>query len=242
MNRQKSIVLFAAIAAVAMTTIGLSGVSASPLMVASLPQSQEGMLMLGHVEYTLFDENGLVKGYNQGDNLVVEDGKDCVANLVFGITPAGGLCGHAGTMQYIAIGNDTSVAVAQANQQLSFSGGTGCASSTVDGEMARKQVTPTITTGASGTAGTIVELQVATPFTFSGNSNATGAGTTIHQSGIFNAPENAVNAATGECSTLGSPDTDWNMFSVQDLNGGSGIAVTDGDSLSVKWTITLGNP
>lgn len=243
MNRQKSIVLFAAIAAVAMTTIGLTGVSASPLMVASLPQSEEGMVMLGHVEYTVFGADGLVKAYNQADNLVVADGKDCVANRVFGITPAAGLCGHSGNgaMTYIAIGNDTSVAVATSEQQLSSSSPGNCASTSVDGEMARKLVTPTIQTGATGSAGTIVTLEVANPFTFSGSSNATGSGTTIHQSGIFNADQVAKNA-NGECTTLGAPDTNWNMFSVQDLNGGSGIAVTDGDSLSVKWTITIGGP
>ena len=39
MNRTKSIALFAGIFAIAMTTYGLSGASASPMAIAAIPQA-----------------------------------------------------------------------------------------------------------------------------------------------------------------------------------------------------------
>lgn len=86
MNRQRSILLFAAIAAVAMTTVGLSGVSATPLMTSSIPANQAGMGMYGHVEYTVMDSANNVIGYMQGDNAVVDQGKDCASEMIFNVT------------------------------------------------------------------------------------------------------------------------------------------------------------
>ena len=97
--------------------------------------------------------------------------------------------------------------------------------------MARKQVTPTFTAATGGT-GTIVVLDTSSdPFDF-GAGNATG---NIQQSGVFNGPE-ATFTANGECATLGNTS----MFSIQNLSALTGISVSDGDSLSVKWTITVG--
>ena len=102
---------------------------------------------------------------------------------------------------------------------------------TVDGEMAGKQVVPSFTPAITGT-GTVVVLDTSSDlFDFSA-SNSTGA---IMQSGIFNGPEGALNA-NGECTTLGTTS----MFAVQDLNLDTGITVSNGDSLPVKWTITVG--
>jgi len=249
MNRQKSIALFAAIAAVAMTAIGLTGVSATTLMVSSVPQSQEGMGMLGHVEYTLMGSDDQVKGYFQSDNIVVDDGKDCVGVRTFGAATAAGACFTDKTFQYIAIGNDTGDGLDGTEQRLDSTGTSICGDSgtgTQEGEMARKLVTPSIITGAVNPAGSVVELEVLNAFTF-GINNAT----TVEQSGIFNGRstddsyalyETGAGATTGQCGTPGVEDSNWNMFAIQDLNSGNGITVTDGDSLSVKWTITIGGP
>jgi len=249
MNRQKNIALFAVIAAIAVTTIGLTSISATPLMIYSVPQSQEGIGMLGHAEYTVTGSDGLVKGYYQLDNIVTTDGKDCVARDVFGTAIGAGSCGTTKDFQYIAIGNLTSADPDGAEQELDATTTVTCADSSNDGEMARKPVVPTITVGATGSAGVVVELEVANPFTFTAN-NAT----TVQQSGIFNgistddgtphAAYDGVGAldGTGQCAAMGAIDTNWNMFSIQDLNDPSGIVVTSGDSLSVKWTITIGGP
>lgn len=231
MNRTKTIALFAGIFAIAMTTYGLSGVSASPMVMASIPQAQDGMGMLGHVEYTVLDSNQNVKQYLQSDNVVVRTGTDCAGEFIFGTTNSA-TCTSTGTAyQYIAIGNATTPDAAATDIELDVDGGTGCATSTVDGEQARKLVTPTQTDNDG--SGTDVVLDVLTDtFKFDAN-NAT----TVTQSAIFN-DNVATTASNGSCSSLGAAGTDWEMFSIQDLSGG-GVVVSDGDSLAVKWTITI---
>ena len=231
MNRLKTIVLFAGIFGIGLGAISLSGISATTLMVSAAPQT-DGFGMLGHVEYKVIDDTGVIKHYSQSDNIVVISGKDCVAQLVFDnqtstVCPLGN-----NVFTHIAIGNHTT-ALAPLNTlaALETTSAGNCATTGVSGEMARKQVSPTFT--AAGGVGTVVILDTSSsPFDF-GVSNSTA---TIKQSGIFNAPEGAIDAITGECTTLGSST----MFSVQELNGDTGIAVSTGDSLSVKWTITVG--
>lgn len=231
MNRLKTIVLFAGIFGIGLGTISLSGVSATSMMVSAAPQTQAGFDMLGHVEYKILDDSGAIKQYLQGDNIVVIGGKDCVARHVFENSTSAVCAAGNNEFQYIAIGNYTSAGTpVNTLSALEVNGGSGCASSTVDGEMARKQVVPSFTPAVTGT-GTIVILDTTSaPFNFgAGNSSA------IMQSGIFNGP-NAAIAGNGACSSLGTAS----MFSVQDLNSDTGILVSSGDSLSVKWTITVG--
>lgn len=230
MNRLKTIVLFAGIFGISLGTISLSGVSATSMMVSAAPQTQAGFDMLGHVEYKVLDDSGAIKQYLQGDNIVVIGGKDCVARHVFE-NSTGTVCpGGNNEFQYIAIGNHTAAGTPVNTLSALGTDGAGCASTSVNGEMARKQVVPSFTAANSGT-GTIVVLDTTSaPFNF-GATNAT----TVMQSGIFNGPEAAVDGS-GQCTTLGTAS----MFSVQDLNSDTGIIVSNGDSLSVKWTITVG--
>ena len=68
MNRKMTVALFAGIFAIAMTTVSLSGASASTMVLASTPQAQSEVSMLGHVEWTVLDENNNIKRYLQSDN------------------------------------------------------------------------------------------------------------------------------------------------------------------------------
>ncbi len=235
MNRLKTIVLFAGIFGIGLGAISLSGISATTLMVSAAPQPQtDGFGMLGHVEYKVIDPTGVIKHYQQGDNIVVISGKDCVAQLVFDnststVCPLGN-----NVFTHIAIGNHTEagVPVNTLSELESQVVDQDCAATADSGEMARKTVTPTFTAAVTGT-GTVVVLDTSSdPFDF-GISNSTA---NIMQSGIFNEPEAAISATTGECTTLGAST----MFSIQDLNTDTGISVSQGDSLSVKWTITVG--
>jgi len=244
MNRQKSIAFFAAIATVSMITIGLSGVSTTPLMLSSIPQTQESVGMLGHVEYVVRDSTGIITAYMQGDNSVVDDGKDCAASLLFGISSSGACDSSISAFNYIGIGNVTGTINAEsAFKTLNSTSGDNladsCSGTGVGGEMARKLVTPTLQTEADeSTSGAVVELDLGSPFKFDA-----GNATTVHQSGIFSealASAKLTEPNGGQCLTSGVPGTAWSMFSIQNLNGGSGIQVTAGDSLSVKWTITIG--
>lgn len=232
MNRLKTIALFAGIFAISLGAVSLSGNSATALMVSAEPQTQTTEFgILGHVEYQVLDSTGTVKQYLQGDNIVTISGKDCVSRMVFENATGGVTCVNQNEFQYIAIGNQTTGGTPANTLAALEVSDAGCADSGTDGEMARKQVTPTFTPAVTGT-GTIVVLDTSSdPFDFS-VSNSTGA---IMQSGIFNGEEGSTNV-NGECLTLGTTS----MFAVQDLNSDTGITVSDGDSLSVKWTITVG--
>ena len=101
--------------------------------------------------------------------------------------------------------------------------------------LSRCNVTASFTPATGGTAETVVELNTDSPFTFDA-SNVTS----VIDSGLFNDNyAGQVAADNGQCDpdTAQDAGTDWNMFSRQLLNG---IDVTAGDSLSVKWTITVG--
>jgi len=116
--------------------------------------------------------------------------------------------------------------------------------STDGGDMARRNVVPTFVTSGTDTIVTLDTSGVGSdgPFTFDAN-NATD----VTDSGLFNGdytlgPDlstHTCTAAEGD-SDAANVDGGWNMFSRQLLNNESGITVTDGDSLSVKWTITVG--
>ena len=246
MNRQKGIAVFAAIAAVAMTTIGLTGVSAESLMISSIPQSQEVVGMLGHVEYTKMNSDGQIIAYLQSDNTVVDDGKDCTSRLLFGTGVDGSNCATGGSptaFNFVAIGNLTSSITSPDSDLTELASiGSLCAESGVnqEGEMARKQVIPEILTiadagGGTGTGSIVVLDTSGSPFEFEANNV-----TTVFQSGIFN--EDVTTATLlGQCQDPpGTAGADWNMFAIQELNVATGIDVTAGDSLSVKWTITIG--
>lgn len=262
MKRTTTIVLFASIFAVAVGTLGLSGNSAA-LMVSAVPQTQEDMGILGHVEYKQFDEFGNIKAYLQNDNIVVVAGKDCAASFLFtdGTTKfaTSDCIDNPTPFTYIGIGNGTilnadlpAVGATNATLQNTAGGTSGKTSNCADdgagigdaagGDMARRNVTAQIT--SAGTT-TIVILDTSfgtsTPFTFTA-ANATD----VTDSGLFNA-DYGDGVATGHtcgAATLSNTDdeagTEWNMFSRQLLNDDSGITVSDGDSLSVKWTITVG--
>ncbi len=227
MKRVTTIALFAGMFAVTVGILGFSGNSATANMISALPQSQDNVGMLGHVEYKVLDELGSIKQYMQNDNIVVQVGKDCVARAVFDVSADPGACPTNAEFQFIAIGNDTGGTID--DTQTTLEAGV-CASSGVGGEMARKLVTPTFTAAGAGT-GTIVTLDLSSePFTF-GESNATA----VIDSGIFNAA--TTQDVNGQCTGLGTTE----MFSIQQLNGPTtGISVSSGDSLSVKWTITVG--
>jgi len=231
MKRVTTIALFAGMFAVTVGILGFSGNSATANMISAIPQSQDNFGMLGHVEYKLFDEFGNIKQYMQNDNIVVQVGKDCVARAVFDNSTNPNACPNNGQFQWIAIGNKTAGDIDDTKTTLE--GGV-CASSGVGGEMARKQVTfgnGLSFTGASAGAGTIVTLDLSQdPFTFSDDNK-----TAVIDSGVFN--RDTSEDSEGQCTNLDTSE----MFSQQQLNGNSvGISVTAGDSLSVKWTITIG--
>jgi len=217
----------------------LRGNSATPLMIAATPQSPEVVGMLGHVEYTLMDDAGIVKAYMQTDNVVTQDGANCSAEAIFG--GSSGTCIAEADFNFIGIGNQTltggTTHLGIANQTLgdATDDGTGtCAAAAVGGDMARRSVTSGITPATGGLSGAVVILNTDTPFSFDESNK-----TTVIDSGVFNANYGTPNDQ-GTCGGSNVAGTNWNMFSRQLLDGETGIAVSAGDSLTVKWTITVG--
>ncbi len=103
------------------------------------------------------------------------------------------------------------------------------------GDMARKNVTATFDTVLGARIITLDTASANDAFTFD-VSNAT----TVTDSGLFNADYQTTENDRTCPGSGGTAGTHWNMFSRQLLDqGNGGITVTDGDSLSVKWTITI---
>ena len=154
---------------------------------------------------------------------------------------------NSAAFTYIGIGNGTltgattHLGVANATLADATDDDTGTCSNTDagvgtvgGGDMARRNVTAT--TNVGGTQRIVTLDTSSQPFTFN-DSNATN----VIDSGLFNADYSTVNPLTHTCDgTVNTAGADWNMFSRQLLNGITGISVSTGDSLSVKWTITVG--
>jgi len=174
--------------------------------------------MIGHVTYELRGADGNIKHYSQSDNVIVDVGTDCAATAIFDTADVAGLCTLGGTgFSFIAIGNTTTANPSSVEDIELDNDGT-------DGEMDRLAASSVGITSADtlGTGADTTVSIVSPAFTF----NTLGpAGTVITQSGLFD-------------SAVGGSD---NMFSVRDIpgQGGTGLAITNADTLSVTWTITL---
>ena len=217
--------------AIAVTAISINTVPSFALATGSI--SPEAGFMMGHVEYVVRDANGNIKAYMQGDNEVVNKGDDCVITYVFGSTNAGGgdnCTATADGFRFIGIGNATLGTVTGTYTGLGASGAQTVAGGSpgAEGIMAIRADSNTV--GSASSDGGTVVIKTENPFTF-GATNAT----TVLGAGLFDA--NCTVGSIGQCTSTYTA----NMFSAQALNGGSGVAVTSGDSLDVTWTITVGN-
>ena len=225
------VALIAAISAVSIGAISMNGFTV-PLAIASSPESGT---MMGHVEYILYDADGNIKSYAQGDNMVVNRGDDCSIAHMFQPTSATGgadVCTNfnpAG-FHFIGIGNGT-ITVDAADTTLLDAGATSVATSSTDGLMAVRWDNNTAAT-ASSNGGTVV-IATESQFTFSTSGAVTNA-TTVTAAGLFDNTCSTQSSTTGICSANSGV---MNMFSAQSIS----VVVSDGDSLSVTWTITVGS-
>jgi len=221
MKRNSTYVLFGAIFAVAASGIlGSNLLSATPLDNVAT-SGHDGMKMYGHVTIAVKAPDGTVKAYRQTDNLITDDGANCVGKLLFG----GGSTGGRGTASAAATGP---VCVGALTAPFNYIG-TGSGTTAADKSQA-KLVTENNANGLTRQIGTITY----TNDTASGASSAvqtiaiaktfsvTGAGGNVAEAGLFN--DTFANAATS------------GMFARQTF---SNIALASGDSLAVTWTISI---
>lgn len=218
MNRNTTYALFGITFAIAAGMIGNNLLVAQPsTLVAENTPTNDGFQMTGHVTTTVSDASGNIKAYRQTDNTVVATGKNCVSKLLFGGSTSRGaagstVCVGANTTPWnvIAVGNGSG-AVTPATADYKLAAEPASNSNGLN----RQTGTITYTNATSGSATALMQA------TFGPLSGLSSGGTQVTESGLFNS---TTVAATG-------------MFAHQGITS---IALNNGDSLTIKWTITIG--
>lgn len=189
---------------------GLMSINAAPI---AKTMGATGAYMSGHVTTVLTDSAGNVKEYRQTDNIIVNNGENCVSKSLFQAGAGSGtgtnVCTGALTNPFdvIEVGtgatkaNGTDVALVTELTSSGFASGV---------------ATTKTWTNSSGTAGnTAASIVLAKTFTNSGTS------VQVAESGLFN---DTIAATNG-------------LFARQNFTA---ITVGNGDSLTVQWTINIG--
>lgn len=145
----------------------------------------ESIRAYGHFTLVVYDEYGVVKQYQQTDNLVVDNGLDCMGDLVFGTT----LCTGEAFFNHIEIGTGVTAPVI-GNTAIETPIG-GCA-----------RVLDATVAGTSATPG---EITATVESTFSGATCAA----TVTEAGVFDALTvgNMIARSTFAGVTVGAADT-----------------------------------
>lgn len=232
MKRTMTIGLLGAILAVAVGFISTNAISATPFfMAASDVSSDESAYMIGHVEYTVRGADGQIKQYVQGDNLIVDRGRDCAAQGIFDPANSGSCTLTADGFKFIAIGNGTHVDDNGQLQLVDSDGTDGCDNDNTTSdtcEMQRKEGVVTIVSNAGSTVVTVTNA--ADPFGFDHGGNH------ANHNGVNNDQIQILESGLFDDATISDPATDENLFSARSVTG---ISVTSADTLAVTWTITL---
>ena len=227
MKKYTSLALIGALVVGMVGFISLDSISATSFGTMKVASDiQETGKMIGHVTYELRGADGNIKQYLQSDNVIVQDGTDCAAAAIFDTDDAICSLGTDG-FAYIAIGNATKASGATADPDDSAldesDGGVAAFGTGGGGEMGRSVLIDADITAATATDQTTVSI-ASEPFVFDAANLDVGPNDTfVTQSGLFD-------SATG-----------GNMFSIRDIPPtATGLQVTEADTLSVTWTITLG--
>ena len=228
MNRNATYALFGVtFALVASGLVGSNLLSAQPsgLVAQDTTPSSDGMKITGHVTTIATDANGNIKAYRQTDNVVVATGKDCVTKLLFGgpstsrgaAVGAGTSCVGALTNPFnvIAVGNRSAV-ISPAATDIRLANEPNGTSNGLNRQAGT--ITYTNSTTVAG-ASSVAVIQT----TFGPLTGLRSGGTQVTESGLFN--------STTPISSTGG------MFAHQGI---SSIALNNGDSLTIKWTINVG--
>ena len=234
---KNSIAVFAIIA-VAAVSIGITGVSANSLMTASvLPEMNTKSFMMGHLEYTLVDENGNVKTYGQTDNFITTAGDRCIAELLF--EPGSGDTSNAAcntaAFGVIGISNQTFTAgdAQSMNDEQPATGQVGIMA-TVNATSINLS-NPAVDTEDGFTLVTAELSNSGHPFVFQTDGSPSNSSQTSAQAELaYLLQSNCQGVETdGSCDAVPGGD----ILASQSL---SDLSVSDGDSLTITWTVTIG--
>ena len=175
-------------------------------------------LITGHVITTLRDSDGNIKEYRQSDNLIVNQGENCVLKMLFSGS------GGSGTGTNVCVGQNTAgfriIQLGNSSQTVQSSdyklGGPYNATSGVPSLVPKVATTVTWTNSTGSGSGTTAQAVLAATFT-----STQTAQQTVSESGLFNSTDDSTNA----------------LFARQTFTG---ISMNNGDSLTVQWTINVG--
>ena len=211
--KQPQIIALTAVLAVAVGMVGINGASGDIFGLNTSPEvsTYEGQAYKGHIIVKHFDPEGNLISYQQTDNLVNDPGKNCAANLLFGV--GFGSCTSPAVFENIALSTNTGAGFNEADTTLSNECDTSvdtCGS----GLEARKAGAVTQDQLAATPAGAIAQIQA----TFTQGS---AGPTTINSAGLFD----ALTTETG------------NMFAERAFS--TGVSLSLNDSIQVTWLITL---
>jgi len=210
MKTTTNIGIFAVVAFVA----GIAGMSLSSgtieLQNSGTSSTMDGTAILGHIEVIQTDSEGNIKSYQQTDNTIVTEGRNCTAMLLFGNntscnakSPSG-----LGTFTVIGVGNGTALitdrSLAALNSEV-----------TGDGLARATGTLGTFTAASNSTAGALQRITASFTYTGTQTSNP------INQAGLFNS------TSTG------------NDLAFALKNFPSTVSMNPNDSLTVNWDITI---
>jgi len=204
--RAKYVILGVSIIALA----GIIGAVNFSSTISAYQVSDVASTMMGHVTIAVQDEFGNIKSYQQTDNLVTTEGRDCAIENLFG-TLAANTCPvsvQAGTYRNVALGSNPAV-VALADTRAT----------PVQVAIA---VADTVTQATVGATEVVTITKAFTAVAVIGpNAVALENGDTVAETALY---DGAVGGVTD------------NMLARKDL---SSVTVVTGDTVTITWIITV---
>ena len=178
-------------------------------------------LMMGHITVEAHNEGGDMIAYRQTDNEVVDDGEQCILKMLFATTGSG----EAGRGEYTSTGaGGCTGALTGAWDVISIGTDTTAVDDThvllgneTSTSVGLERGTATTKTWTNGTGATTTKLVLSKTFT-----SDSPRAHTIAESGLFN-----------------STTVDANGMLARQVF--TGVALSDGDSITITWTFTVGN-
>jgi len=212
-----------ALSAVMIVAVGLIGTN----LVTGLEMTNQEKLdanqdlgsIYGHVTAIHSDSDGNILSYVQTDNLVANEGKDCMAELIFA-SAGGANCESAVSAKYstIALYDGTSF---PATMNVSLANG-----------LLTNDVEEGSFTGLGFVQGTVTEDTVAT-----GDDYVDGSGSITSITNTFTASTGVSGKNIDGAALLDDNSPPQSVLAGQQFTA---VSLTDGDTLAITWLITLG--
>ena len=240
--------LFGTVVAVAAGLIGAYGL---PDISQTETSSFASAYMLGHVTYTVTDENGNIKAYRQLDNIIVDQGEDCAATLLFTNVTRGGTVADPATTGTEVVPDkeganvvNTCFAITQPYVHIAIGNGSAGLNSAAgddtdlvnehleseDPGIGLSRVSDSRPVFTAATGSTPAKVVLSKDFTLTLLSPGIGTPQVVNESGLFNS-----SAATAE--PTGFNTAGIGMFARQTF---ADVTIASGETLTVEWTINIG--